>query len=50
MELHDGHNLRSLARHLVAEFAEFDAQLNRHEQDENELIQQEWDDDIGVGD
>lgn len=50
MELHDGHNLRALARRLVAEFADFDAQLNRHEQGENELIQQEWDDDIGVGD
>jgi len=50
MELHDGHNLRALAYRLVAEFAEFDAQLNRHEQDENELIQQEWDDDIGVCD
>jgi len=50
MELHDGDNLRGLARRLVAEFADFDAQLNRHEQGENELIQQEWDDDIGVGD
>ncbi len=50
MKLHDGHNVRALARRLVAEFADFDAQLNRHERDENDLIQQEWDDDIGVGD
>ena len=50
MQLHDGHNLRALARRLVAEYADFDAQLNRHEQAENELIQQEWDDDIGVCD
>ena len=50
MQLHDGHNIRALARRLVAEFADFEDQLHRHEQDENDLIQQEWDDDIGVGD
>ena len=50
MQLHDGHHVRALARRLVAEYADFANQLNRHEQAENELIQQEWDDDIGVGD
>ena len=50
MELHDGHNLNTLARMLVAEYSEFDAQLQLHEQAENDLIQQEWDDDIGGGD
>ena len=50
MQLHDGHNVRALARRLVAEYADFDLRLNRHEQDENELLQQEWDDDIGVCD
>jgi len=50
MRLHDGHNISSLARELVAEFNEFDTQLQEHERGENDLIQQEWDDDIGVGD
>ena len=50
MQLHDGHNVRALARRLVAEYADFDTRLRRHEQAENELIQQEWDEDIGVGD
>jgi len=50
MQLHDGNNLGDLARRLVEEYANFDVRLNNHEQAENELIQQEWDDDIGVGD
>jgi hypothetical protein len=50
MQLHDGHNVRELARTLVAEYAAFAAQLNDHEQAENALIQEEWDVDIGVGD
>jgi len=50
MQLHDGNNLGALAQQLVAEYADFDTRLNRHEQAENELIQQEWDDDIGCGD
>lgn len=50
MQLHDGHNLRALAHQVVAEYTKFDAQLNAHEQAENDLLQQEWDDDIGGGD
>lgn len=50
MQLHDGHHVQALARRLVDEYADFDARLNQHERDENELIQQEWDEDIGVGD
>ncbi len=50
MQLHDGQNIRALARQVVAEYAEFRAQLQQHEQDENALIQEEWDEDIGVGD
>lgn len=50
MQLHDGGNVRLLAKQLVDEYSNFESQLNRHEQAENELIQQAWDDDIGVGD
>ena len=50
MLLHDGHNLNALARRLVDAYTDFEGQLNCHEQAENDLIQQEWDDDIGVGD
>lgn len=50
MQLHDGNNIDELARKLVGQYAEFDSQLQSHEQAENELIQQEWDEDIGGGD
>lgn len=50
MQLHDGDNVGALARRLVDEYAEFEARLNHHEQDENDLILQAWGDDIGVGD
>ena len=35
---------------LVGEFQAFDRRLKHHESQENELILQEYDDDIGVGD
>jgi len=41
---------RSVLEALVSEIADFDAQLRRHEEEENQLIQQEYSDDIGVGD
>ncbi len=50
MQLHDGRDMRSLAQSLVIEYAEFSTRLLEHEQAENALIQEEWDQDIGVGD
>ncbi len=50
-ELLGGGSRRSSALlDLVKDVETFDARLRRHEEQENELIQQEYNDDIGVGD
>ena len=40
----------ALALWIGPQFVEFDQRLRRHEEAENELITQAYDDDIGVGD
>ena len=49
-EVLDGHPSRSKLHAVVRDFEEFDRQFKRHEEQEIELILQEYGDDIGVGD
>ena len=44
------HPNRARVLGLIREFEDFDEDFRRHEEAENELIQQEYGDDIGVGD
>lgn len=49
-ELPRAHDVTQLVRQVVDAFAAFDRRFKNHEDRENELILQEYDDDIGVGD
>ena len=46
----DGQRVSELVLEVAAGFVAFDDQFRRHESREIDMIQQEYDDDIGVGD
>ncbi len=46
----DGKRISQLVLEIAARFVAFDDQFRRHESREVDMIQQEYDDDIGVGD